>query len=415
MSILKPKILLNFKDHPDLTSGYAIMSRHLFPLLRDHYGAENLLIYAPVYEKGRCSTWQGIKVLPGTEFGYGENSMLDHYERHNCNLLFQAGDGWPLGKVADLAAAGEVYWLQWLPVDWMGMPKNIINRIKPCHHIVPFSKYGEKALRQAGLSNVGEAIWLGLDTDVWKPMDRRELPDMMRVLNFREDTFNIVIVGANQERKRIREMLETIHIFRVVNPEISVRIYLHMPLMGERDLNADLDELLLSDIYCGPDPYLWTTGGIPEKEMVEVFNCADVVMNLAMEGFGFAHTQAQACGVPVVHFCEGAGPELVKFGASVPMEGKETSPHQMAVGFPSVVEAAHALQLLHKKRMEMGAPLRNANAVQWVQENLSWKKIAGQWIEVIDWMMMQRSNRCMDIPEPCQAFTDQCKQVKEVG
>ena len=279
---LKPKILYSGKDHPSLPSGYGIISRYFLPLLGDYYGRENIIIYTPVFQRDAIGSWEGMTVVSGTEWGFGENLLQEHYETYGCNLLLQLGDTWPLGILPDLALADKVLWVQWMPVDWLGMPKNIINRIKPAHKLIPFSQYGENSLRKADLPNVGKKIWLGLNTHLWRPIPRENLPGVMESLAFSNDTFNILIVAANQERKRVRLQLEAIALLRRTNPDFHPRLYLHSQINGERDLRADMDELGILDINVFPDPYLITQGGFTEEQMVSVFNCADVVLNVCM-------------------------------------------------------------------------------------------------------------------------------------
>jgi len=412
---LKPKILYSGKDHPSLPSGYGIISRYFLPLLGDYYGRENIIIYTPVFQRDAIGSWEGMTVVSGTEWGFGENLLQEHYETYGCNLLLQLGDTWPLGILPDLALADKVLWVQWMPVDWLGMPKNIINRIKPAHKLIPFSQYGENSLRKADLPNVGKKIWLGLNTHLWRPIPRENLPGVMESLAFSNDTFNILIVAANQERKRVRLQLEAIALLRRTNPDFHPRLYLHSQINGERDLRADMDELGILDINVFPDPYLITQGGFTEEQMVSVFNCADVVLNVCMEGFGYAHIQAQACGVPVVALSEGAGPELVQFGIEVPPIGAETSPHQMTQPIPNQVAIAKALEELWRKRQQTGYPLRNQRAVDFVQENFSWDKIASQWFEVIDQCMEERERYCMSIPRPSEEVEKRASEVIELS
>lgn len=407
---MKLKILWNSKDHPDLNSGYGIISRNLLPYLGDKYGRENIFIFAPIYQKDCTGEWDGMKVLPGVTFDYGENIILDHYKNNGCNILLQVGDAWPLGIVPDLAAADQIDWVQWLPVDWLGMPKNIINRILPAHKLVPFSKYGENALRKYGLSNVEPAIWIGLDTEMWRPQPREELPDMMNLLGFESDSFNLLIVAANQERKNIREQLEAIRLLLQLNPDIPIRIYLHTQMKRDRDLYADIDELGLQPYVVYPQQFVIETGGIKEEEMVMMFNCADVLLNACLEGFGIPMTQAQACGVPVIYLLEGPGSELVQFGVGVPPMANITFPNQMTKPIPHPAAIADALGTLWEKRVQNGRPLRSPNAIDFVQRNLGWKNIAEQWFEVIERVMEEKERFCYDIPEPADWLRERAKE-----
>jgi len=407
---MKPRILWNAKDHPKLRSGYAIIGYYLLPLLAEKYGPENVLIYAPVYERDAIGEWNGMKVLPGTSWDFGENMILEHYQRERCNILLQVGDAWPLGVLPDLAAKDEIDWVQWLPVDWLGMPKNIQNRIHFAHKLIPFSKYGENSLRKAGFTNVEPAIWLGLDTELWKPQPREELSDMMSLLGYEHDTFNLLIVAANQERKNIREMFEGIRLFHQVNPSIPLRLYLHTRMRGERDLYADIDELGLGEIVTYSDPYIMNMGGIAEKEVVMMFNCADVLLNACMEGFGLCMTQAQACGVPVIYLLEGPGSELIVHGVGVPAIANITYPNQMTKPIPNPMAVAHALEELWDRQVRNKGPLRSEKAIKFIQENFSWKNIAEQWFEVIEKVMWERERFCYIIPEAADWLKEKAEE-----
>lgn len=410
----QPRILWNAKDAPWLNSGYGIITRYLTPLLAERYGPDNVLILAPVYQKDSVGEYQGMKVLPGISWDFGEEVLLDHYRTYGCNMLLQVGDAWPLGLLPDMAAQDRVLWVHWLPVDWLGMPKNIQNRIRYAHKLIPFSKDGEARLRQAGF-NVEPAIWLGLDLTIWHPRPRADLPKVMMSLGFQEDTFNILLVGANQERKRLRHQLEGVHLFSHAFPQANPRLYLHSMIKGERDLAADLDELDLAGITVSPDQYLMAQGGFPEDIMAAIYNCADVVLNCCMEGFGLSHIQGQACGVPVIYLNEGPGAELVPFGVGVPPLAVETIRNQMAQPTPNPLGIAEALAYQWRRRLEEGRPRRSEKAAQFVKENFSWEKIAQQWFGVIEKVMGDVEKYCYQVPEPGQELVERAKRLVEVG
>jgi len=392
---MKPKILWNNKDFPLLPSGYAIMGRYILPILGDHYGRDNVIIYAPVYQREYMDRWEDMLVVPGVTFDYGENYLLEHYQHHKCNILVQIGDVWGLGTLPDMAARNDVLWVQWCAVDWIGMPKNVVYRIRTAHKLVPFAKDGEAKLRKAGLNNVEKAIWLGLDTELWKPGEPGE--SMMRLMGFTPETFNILMVSANQERKAIRQQIEGIATFRKANPEAQVRFYIHTTMKRDRDLFADIDELGLADITHYPEEYLMSMGGVSEVEMVKMFNACDVVLNACHEGFGYATLQAQAVGKPVVYLYEGPSPELVKYGVGVADMFTYTTSNQMCQAFPHPAGIAQALGTVWKWKKE-GKKLFSQKAVDFVQANFGWNKIAEQWIGVIDRAMEDRVHFCHDIP-----------------
>lgn len=407
---MNPVILYDGKDHPDLTSGYSIINRYFLPLLGDHYGRKNIIIFTPVYHREHVGEWQGMTVVGSPDGAYGERDVLEHYQRYGCNLLITLGDTWPLGTIPDLAANNQVLWAAWAAIDWLGMPKNIYYRLKPAHKIVSFSKWGENALRKGNLPNVASHIWPGLNLDIWKPRDRDEMPQFMNLLGYEHDGFNILIVGANQERKQVRTALEAIATFRAANLDVKTHLYLHSIQAGERDLRADEDELGLKGVIVYPEPYLMSHGGAPEQDMAKVFACADVLVNVCMEGFGYAVLQAQACGVPAIVLSEGASPELTMFGIETQPLGKETMPNQMTQPKANPLAIAAALQEIWDKQKANGKPLRSQKAVEFVQANFSWQKTAAKWFNLIDSIMDDRVRYCMDIPEPSAELDKQAGQ-----
>ncbi|MBU2534474.1 MAG: glycosyltransferase, partial [Alphaproteobacteria bacterium] len=199
-------------------------------------------------------------------------------------------------------------------------------------------------------------------------------------------------------------------LFRTLNPEVDIRVYIHSHPLGERDLRADLDELGLDRLVVFPEPYIMTQGGFSEEQMVKIFNCADLVLNVCMEGFGLPQSQAQACGVPVVILSEGAGPEITVFGWETTPMATEVSAHQMAQPIPSPPAIAQCLGEYWKLRTERGAPLRSERAIQFVKDNLSWDYIAEQWFEVIERIMQDKEKYCWDIPKPAEWLKEKMEQ-----
>lgn len=390
------------------------MARHLLPYLRDHFGAENIIICAPVFEQARTSEWEGMKVVPGVSWDYGENVLEQHYNANRCNVLLHVGDAWPLGLLPDLASAGRVFWVSWLAVDWLGMPKNILYRIREAHKLVPFTRYGYDALLRGGLDNVEPPILLGIDPNIWRPIPHATLGTAMAQVNFSYSVkaLNILIVGANQERKQLRAQLEAVSLFARTNKEAEVHLYLHSAAKGDRDLLADLDELDLVQQTRMPDPYLIINGGASEEDMAQLFNCADVVSNVCQEGFGMSVLQAQACGVDVITMTESGSYELLKAGWEVaPATGVITTPHQMAQALAYPPSIAGCLQAAWEMKQQAGRVLRHPEVAALVRSQNSWAKVAEQWIDTLDRIMMHQEHYCVSIPEPSPRLASVAKVV----
>ena len=407
-----PRILFSPKDSPFINSGYGIITRHLVPRLASHYGKDNILVFAPVFQRDEVRDWDGVSILPGLGATFGEDVIYEHYVHQKCNILLQVGDWSPLRAISQLASENKILWVQYAPMDFLNFPQWAFDLLRYAHKIVPFTKQAEKAFKSYKLQNVSEAIWIGLDTELWKPLDRKEYPNTMRSLGFTEDSYNLLIVAANQSRKYLRETLEGIQHFVQAYPQANTKVYFHTHVAGERRLDMDVQELGLQDIVSFPDPYNLVLGGIDEPQLVVVFNCADLVLDVTMEGFGMSQTQAQSCGVPVVCMSEGGGPELVKWGIEVPSYSIDRS-QPLLKPVPHPAQIATGIETMYLAYRE--GKRRSDSVSAWARENFSWDVIAEQWIKLIDQVMEERESSCLYIPKPSEELLEKSRHIMEVS
>ena len=401
---------MNTKDHPVLPSGYGNIAKHLAPRLYDHYGKDSLVLYCPVYSRDRIETWNNIKILPGVSFDFGEQLILEHYKYHERNLLLQVGDFAQLKEIPRLAALDEIVWVQWGPVDFLSEPEWIKDLLRYPLKNVSFSQYGENRLRKMGLSNVHKAIWIGVDTNIWRPIDRLLLTSVMHSLGFAEDSFNILVAQANQRRKNLQETFAGISMFNEIYPEAKTRVYLHTwASQGEADMTVLLEDAHLTGITNVTAPYLMMNGGYTEDQLVKIYNCADVAMDVCLEGFGMGMLQAQAVGTPVIGMLEGPAPEIVRSGVLVPT-------HHVDYGIPlnkPVADPVHIADALLTVYDNKGK--RSQAAMEHARANFDWDKIAQEWIECIDEIMDMQERFTLYIPSPSKTLKRRARKLVEIG
>lgn len=403
-----PKILWNAKDHPEIGSGYGIMGKHLLPRLADKYGKKNILIFAPVFNNQRIEYWNGMKVLPGPRQDFSDDIACRYYADYDCTMLLQVGDFLGLKALPEAAAKDEVVWVQWAPWDYWYLPPPSKALMRYPVMIVPFTAYGEQKFRDLGLENVHEKVWIGLDLDIWKPIPRAELAKTMKKLRFEEDAWNILIVQANQQRKYLQETIHGIGAFAEHNPDVKLRIFLHTNVDGrEANLAVDISYMGLIDTTQVMDQFLIITGGVSEEDMVEMFNCADVVMDVCYEGFGLSMTQAQAVGVPVIGLLEGPMQELVSYGIACPPTHVD---HTIDFGRPvaGADSIATGLQSLYTD----GARKVDHRILS---EDFNWDKIAEEWFDVIKEVHEMREKFTLYIPEPSEELKKKARTYIEVA
>lgn len=410
-----PKILINAKDGPTVPSGYGMILKHLAPRLAARYGPENILLYAPVYTRDEVREYEGMRVLPGLSWDFGEEFLHEHWKREKPTFLLQIGDWFPLQTIPTLAANNQILWVQWAPADWLRVPQEIIDNIlRFAWRVVPWTAYGQAQLQGYKLRNVTAPIPLGVDTSLWRPCDGRELPQVMKSLGFQEDSFNVLYLGAAQRRKYAQEQIEGLGLFRKTHPDIPVRLYVHTLVAGEVDMQQIVQFAGLADVTVYPDQFVMHSGGLTEEQLVKVFNCADVVLSAAFEGMGLALLQAQSIGCPVIGLAEGPADEIVQFGALCPVGFYDyTQPMTKPVASP--VGIASCLEQIYNLKREAGGPPRSIVAREKTKAKYDWDVVASQWFDLVDELVEEIDRYSLIPPErPAGPLVRRAQQTIEV-
>jgi glycosyltransferase involved in cell wall biosynthesis len=163
-----------------------------------------------------------------------------------------------------------------------------------------WTKFGLDEARYWAYEEPAVVIPLGVDLDVYRPMDKYEarLRKLPREL---DDVFIVGNVNRNQPRKRwdltIRYFAEWVHKHRITD----AFLFLHVAPTGDtgvdvRQLAAYYDVLKYLIIA---EPPMWY--GIDESEMRETYCCFDIQMSTTQgEGFGLTTLEGMACGIPQI-------------------------------------------------------------------------------------------------------------------
>lgn len=297
-------------------TGYGMQTKLMIPrLLADGHevavAANHGLSGAPMTDPAT-----GVPVFGNVSDTYQNDVLLGYDE------LFRAGDpGWIITLydvwVYDPPRFKDARIASWTPVDHYPAPPRVAAWCRD-HETIAMSRFGESALREAGVSP--HYAPHALDLDVWKPT-----PSGARAqLGIPDDAFLVMINAANKgnmpPRKAWGEMLSAIALFMRERPDVYV--YIHSEQSGTHG-GVDIP-ILMAALDLPPDRFRWPNqlaylaGLIPQGTLAALYSTADVLLASSMgEGFGIPVIEAQACGTPVIVTNFSAQPELVGAGWTV--------------------------------------------------------------------------------------------------
>lgn len=331
------KILIH-SNAPHTKTGYGVQCALLAERLHD--AGHDVAISATYGQQGATGAWRPEnprnpelwdKPIRVYQCGWQVNG-LDII--HNHALHWFDGDpkaGWII-PLLDVWALTENTLLAdfnvaaWTPVDHYPVPPGVIAFFERSGaHPIAMSRFGEKALTDAGLDC--SYVPLTIDTQVYKPTPTLTHPahgdlDGRTLIGVADEPFLVGMVAMNKDpgdRKGFNEAFAAFGAFHRRHPD-SV-LYVHSDWKG-MGTSFDLKELATA---CGipahaikfPDTYAYQTGFSGEM-MACIYTALDVLLAPSHgEGFCVPLVEAQACGTPVIVTDFSAQPELVGAGVKV--------------------------------------------------------------------------------------------------
>jgi glycosyltransferase involved in cell wall biosynthesis len=297
--------------------------------------------------QGAPTSWRGIDILPGFGPSYCSVSLRKHCEMVQPDLVITLGDVW----VTDPGIMREMPVAHWLPCDCrpMSMADRSVVEASGAQ-VIAMSRFGYQRFREAGFSPV--YVPHGIDTEVFRPLDRDALRDKHGLCG----KFVIGINGANNDaiRKGHPEQMLAFAKFRSAHPDAVLALHTGVHQEGGQDLEAVAENLGILDVTKIVDQYRYTAGYIQPAEIAEWYNIIDVLLECSYgEGFGLPVLEAQACGVPVIATDASAMTELSPHGWLAGGEPFWNGVHRAWWIRPSVREMVRALEQAYERKDEV--------------------------------------------------------------
>lgn len=304
--------ILWWSNHPTAQTGYGQQTAIWCRQLRDQ--GHDVVISVNYGGEPRAHHWEDIPVLPPGFADYATDSLQEDAAAVEPDLAFLLYDAWAI-KADPLPCRTAV----WTPVDHEPLPPQVKSQL---NHLmaqpVGMSQWGTKQL--AGNGFLPLYVPHGIDTDVYKPHDRREA---RKRLNLPQDVFLVGMVAANKGKAFLRKGFDVAFesFAHLARQHDDVHLYVHSHPTAA--LGTDLHVLaknydLPGDKVTFGNPSLMRYG-ISDTAMSWIYSAFDVLLSPSLgEGFGIPVIEAQACGVPVIVTDASAQSELCGAGWKVP-------------------------------------------------------------------------------------------------
>jgi len=342
-----------------------------------------------------------MKLYPSnTPFGVGDAET--HYEDWDADFYFTHFDTW-MEPARQKIPEMEVPYSSYVIVDHYPVPDAVVSQVSNAEETIAMSKYAKEVLAEKGVR--ARYIPHGVNTDIYKPMDDppeeivTDSPDGGERRIDVEETFIVGIVAANHgDRKHIPEQMQAFKMFLDEVDEDAV-LHIHTDTNAKEGFNLQevQKEIGIPDRNIS-HPHQSQYHNLTDEEMAAWYNVFDVLMNCSRgESWGFAITEAQACGTPCIVTNFSSMPEQVGITpedpgwhnwmqGEAPYGGRKLGPHGIAVN-PAVGEFKEKVSakqfhcsphhIFNALKMYHNNPRRLENhgekAAEYVRDNYTWK------------------------------------------
>ncbi len=297
------------------------------------------------------------KIMPDVIFFINDPSVV--LDSLTNNKFDSEGALWRGIRSADIAYKPPI--LAYMPIDGYENPEhwNILgSRVKR----IAMTHFGQQSMPEAPV------IWHGVDTDVFKPRNKKEAK---RELGFDPDRFLVLRVDKNSLRKDYPDTWRALKPVMMRHTDIDVHFHC-LPRAGDGyNLMAFMggDTVIRDRVQFSPA--LTGYSGWNVEMLAKLYAAADLFVSTSWgEGFGLTLLEAMACGTPVIATDCSAITEVVgPGGVLLPSAGFIPSPMGQLQCLPDVPAFTAAIERLYSAggvRRKLGeAAIEQASKFSW--------------------------------------------------
>lgn len=330
------------------------------------------------------------KIYPAQNGGdfFGVKRLPWLIERTRPEMVVIQNDPWNFPQYLEKTGSTPIVGI--VAVDGLNCRGEALNGL---HHAIFWTEFGRDEACRGGYRGPSTVIPLGVDLELYKPIDRTKARQVMGIYEYTKDSFVIGNVNRNQPRKRldltIKYFCEWVKEYRIDD----AFLYLHVAPTGDQGY----DPRQLMKYYSVPrrlilcEPELMY--GISEDMMPYLYNCFDVQVSTTQgEGFGLTTLEGMACGIPQIVPEWSALADLFMGAADmVPCTTTIATPNNINVigGVPDrdlFITNLNRMYKNHQYRLQKAASCLHVAK----EERFSWNQIGQKYVDVLNNLFVQR-------------------------
>jgi len=155
------------------------------------------------------------------------------------------------------------------------------------------SQFGTKAAQEAGVT--ASHVQIGLDTEAWKPVSLEDKVKMRGAFGFDKDTFVVLTVADNQERKNLTAAMDMFAEFSKDKENVKYVLVTREHNRVGWKLRDYAQELGISENF------MIFERGMPFSQLWTTYAVSDVFLLASKtEGLGMPLLEAMAVGIPCI-------------------------------------------------------------------------------------------------------------------
>ena len=241
------------------------------------------------------------RVMPARQGGdmWGMNRFQDLCTEFDPAAVVINNDWWNVAQFAKIAPAG-VPVIGYMPVDGGNLDPASMVELNNLHAAVWYTGFGHREACAAGFTGRRQIIPHGIDTEVFRPLDRVEARRALR-LDVPAGAFIVGNVNRNQPRKRLDLSIQIFAAWIKQHRIPNAHLLLHC---AQKDIGWDLRKVAA---YYGVADRLILTGTEDMRDLQDagrmkfIYNSLDLQMTTTLgEGWGLTTMEGMACGIPQI-------------------------------------------------------------------------------------------------------------------